>query len=651
MTALQTNYAHDGVAGPRFREFYWRRAEGGAALLIVGGARFDRYGAAGHDFLSIEDDCFLPELQVFTQGVHQRGAKVAIQLYHAGRYTKEKNLPKGEKALAPSAIYSSYTREVAKEATVEELQEVIHRWAEGADRAKRAGFDAVEIVGSAGYLISQFLSPVTNQRTDRYGGSWENRTRFPLEVLSAVRQTVGPEFPILFRIAGNDFIPGSNTNKEAVAFARLLDEAGVDMISVTGGWHETRVPQLPGEVPPGCFAYLAAAVKRAVSAPVVVSNRIREPALAERILAMEQADCIGLSRVLIADPDWPIKAARDQAAEIRPCVACNQGCLANTFFGRPICCLANGEAGYEDSLPHAAANTFQKFLVVGGGPGGMETALRLAQKGHSVTLWEESDHLGGHLQVAAAPPGKEDFLRLLDHWTHMLPKYGVHIEVSRTADADSVLAGGFDAVIIATGSHPRTISLPIDGPNQSICMAEDVLSEKIIPGRRVVIIGGGAVGCETADYLARQGTLTPEQLYFLSIHDAERPEVLSQNLNHSDREISILDVAPKIGSGFDPGCGWPILDDLDRLEVLKYPASTLTKISSDIVTFTQEIDGHEVLRAIPYDTIVLSVGYISNQTLYQQLEGKLPVYLLGDAQKPRRVLDAIHEATVLAARL
>ena len=350
MTAFQTNFAQDGKAGARFREFYWKRAEGGAALLIVGGARFDRYGAAGHDFLSIENDSFLPELQLFTAGVHQRGAKTAIQLYHAGRYTKEKNLPAGEKALAPSAVYSTYTREVAKEASVEELQEVIRRWAEGADRAKRAGFDAVEIVGSAGYLISQFLSPLTNQRTDQYGGSWENRTRFPLEVLAAVRKAVGPDFPILFRIAGNDFMPGSNTNREAVAFARLLEAAGVDMISVTGGWHETRVPQLPGEVPPGCLAYLAAAVKEAVSVPVVVSNRINDPVVAEEILAMEQADCIGMSRTLVADPDWPRKTACGQLSAIRPCVACNQGCLANTFFGRPVCCLANGEAGYEDEV-------------------------------------------------------------------------------------------------------------------------------------------------------------------------------------------------------------------------------------------------------------------------------------------------------------
>lgn len=651
MTALQTNFAQGGRAGARFREFYWRRAEGGAALLIVGGARFDRYGAAGHDFLSIEDDSFLPDLQVFTEGVHQRGAKVAIQLYHAGRYTKRKNLPAGEKALAPSAVYSSYTQEVAKEASAEELQEVIRRWAEGADRARRAGFDAVEIVGSAGYLISQFLSPLTNQRTDQYGGSWENRTRFPLEVLSAVREAVGPDFPILFRIAGNDFMPGSNTNQEAVAFARLLDASGVDMISVTGGWHETRVPQLPGEVPPGCFAYLAASVKEAVSVPVVVSNRINEPVLAERILAMEQADCIGMSRTLVADPDWPKKVACDQLCAIRPCVACNQGCLANTFFGKPVCCLANGEAGYEDEVLPLPTKAPKRLLVVGGGPAGLEAALRLSQRGHQVTLWEAEGHLGGHLLVAAAPPGKETFLRLLTYWEHMLQKSGVQVETGRRAEAEAVLSGGFDGVVLATGSQPRTLPLHVEAGSIPIYMAEEVLSGKWIPGKRVVVLGGGAVGCETADFLARQGALSPEQLYFLAIHRAEQPEVLARELDRSAREIAILDVAPRIGSGFDPGCGWPILDDLKRLGISQYPSSRITKVSYETVSFVQQVDGVEVPRELPCDALILSVGYTPDQELYRRLEGKLPVYLLGDAVKPRRVLDAIREAVLLAARL
>lgn len=651
MTAFQTNFCQEGKATARFRSFYWKRAEGGAGLLIVGGARFDPYGAAGHDFLSLEDDRFLPELRIFTDGVHQRGAKTAVQLYHAGRYTREKNLPPGEKALAPSAVYASYTREVAREASVEELQTVIRRWAEGAERAKRAGFDAVEIVGSAGYLISQFLSPLTNRRTDRYGGSWENRTRFPLEVLAAVRQAVGPDYPVLFRIGGNDFMPGSNTSREAVAFAKLLEQGGADLISVTGGWHETKVPQLPGEVPPGCFTYLAALVKEAVTVPVVASNRIHDPMLAERVLAMGQADAIGMARALVADPDWPQKAAANRWETIRPCVSCNQGCLANTFFGRPVCCLANGMAGYEDTLSLPPVAEPKRLLVVGGGPGGMEAALRLSQRGHQVTLWEEKEQLGGRLPAVGAPPGKEDFLRLCRYWVHMLQTSNVEIRTGHKAEAWEILEGQFDAVVLATGAIPKTIPLPAHGETMPVYLAEDVLCGKEIPGKNVVIVGGGAVGCETADFLARQGTLSPEQLFFLTIHQAETPEFLAQQLDHSSRNIAILDIAPKIGTGFDPGCGWPVCNELKRLHVRQYPSSRLIHLSTSQLSFVQKEGEGETVHEIPCDTLILAVGYRTDSALYDALVGKLPVYLIGDAQKPGRVLDAVHQAIMLASQL
>lgn len=651
MTALQTNFTPGGQANDRFCAFYWARAEGGAGLIIVGGARFDPYGAAGDGFMSLEHDGFVPGWRAFTDGVHARGGKVAVQLYHAGRYAHKARLPAGLEAIAPSALPCSYTHETAREMTLEDIRTVTARWAEGADRAKRCGFDAVEILGSAGYLISQFLSPAANHRTDQYGGSWENRTRFPLEVLSAVRRAVGPDYPILFRIAGNDFVPGSNTNQEAVAFAKLLAGHGADLISVTGGWHETRVPQLPGEVPPGGFTYLAQAVRQAVSVPVLSSNRIVDPALAEETLALGRADCIGMARTLLADPEWPNKVRQGRSDELRRCVACNQGCLASTFFGKPVRCLVNGLAGRESQLRLDPAPAPRRVLVVGGGPAGCECALRAAQRGHRVTLWEGSARLGGQLPLAAAPPGKGEFLTLRDYYEAMLPRSGVAVFTGRFATPEAVLEGDFAHVVIAAGSAPRLLPLPDEQGLPPVLTAAQVLSGQDIPGKDVVIVGGGAVGCETAQFLARRGSLTPEQLQFLSVWRAETPQRIQALLDRSDRTVTVVELAPKLGSGFDPGCAWPVMLDLRRLGVCTCPSSKISAATANSVTISP-VDGDGPSRTVPCDTVVLAVGSRPERALYDSLSSLgARVHLLGDALAPGRVLDAVSQAVDLAAAL
>ena len=425
---------------------------------------------------------------------------------------------KGGKALAPSSLPCSYTHELAREMTEEDIQDTIRRWAEGAVRAKKAGFDAVELVGSAGYLICQFLSPLTNHRTDQYGGSWENRTRFPLELLCAVRAAVGPDYPIIFRISGNDFVEGSNHNEDAVRLAQLLDQAGADIISVTGGWHETNIPQLPGEVPGAAYVYLGAAVKKAVKCPVLVSNRIGSPTAAENILAMEDADLIGMCRTLIAEPEWPRKVQEGRWSEVRPCVACNQGCLASTFFGKSVQCLTNGLAGKESVLRLDPSVRSHKILVVGGSPGGCEFAIRAAQCGHRVTLMEKAPAIGGWIGIAAAPPGKHDFSRLASYFETMLDRTGVEVLLGRTATADYIKSADYDDVVIATGGQMRTCSFETDDGSVAVVTAAEVLAGNVVPGRRVVILGGGAVGCETAQYLAHMSALNSEQLMFLSVH-------------------------------------------------------------------------------------------------------------------------------------
>ncbi len=649
MPAIHHLYTPDGYATAKFNEYYWKRAEGGVGLVIAGGCRFDDYGAPWA-MMSLQHDDMIPGWKEFTDGMHKRGAAVAVQLYHAGRYSRKKNVPEGKAALAPSAVLASYTNETAKAMTKDEIQEVVQKWANAAVRAKKAGFDAVEIIGCGGYLICQFLSPITNLRTDEYGGTWENRCRFPLEVIAAVRAAVGPNYPLFMRIAGNDFMKGSNTNTEAVEFAKVIEKAGIDMINVTGGWHETNIPQLPGDVPGAGYSYLAAAVKNAVSVPVMVSNRINNPRTAEEMLALGRGDLISLGRALIADPEWVNKVQTGRSNEIRPCVACNQGCLAKTFFAQPVECLVNGDCGLEyqrkDTLKPAAA---KKLLVIGGGPCGCEFAVKASELGHDVTLWEKEAAIGGQLHVVFAPPGKHEFANLIKYYETMLKKHHVKTAVNKTVVEADIVAGGFDAVcVLATGVTPKEIILP-GAQAATVVNAVDVLAGRVIPGKNVVIVGGGSVGCETAQYMAHRGSLSPEQLFFLSVQKAETPEKIQSMLNSSDRNVTIVEIQKSIGAGFEPGTGWPVLKDLKRLGITQHTLSKITEITSESVIIEKTKDNTIETIKILCDTIVLAVGSNSNTELYETLKGKIDnVFVIGDSKKVGKIFDAIRDANAMA---
>lgn len=650
MTAIHTLYSHDGHANDRFNQFYWKRAEGGVGLIIVGGCKFDDYGAA-KGMMSLESDDYIPGWKAFTDGIHQRGGKVAVQLYHAGRYASSRDT--GKKPLAPSEVYASFSRETPKAMDKNEIKMVIEKWAAGALRAKKSGFDAVEIVGSAGYLISQFLSPLTNLRDDEYGGSWDNRCRFALEVVAAIREAVGEDYPIIMRIAGNDFVPGSNTNEEAVDFAKKLEVAGVDIISVTGGWHETKVPQLPGDVPRGNFTYLAAAVKKAVSIPVLASNRINDPALAEEMLALERCDLVGSARAMIADPNWCNKAKAGNLSEIRKCVACNQGCLAKTFFGQPVECLVNGYAGREYLYKDSKPNKLKNILVVGAGPAGCEFAIKTAELGHKVTLWEKESKIGGQLPLVAAPFNKDEFNNLIKYYNTMLRKNNIKLELEKEATLDEIINSEFDEVVIATGAVTKTIPLPVKSNNIKIVAANDVLTGNIIPGKNVVIIGGGSVGCETALTLARRGSITPEQLYFHMSLKSESIDKIEEMLNSTDRNITIVEVAKTIGMGFDKGTGWPILNELKRLGVKSYTLSRTIEINENSVIIEKTNKDESIEKVeIPYDTIILAVGSLPNNKLYESLKGKMSnIHNIGDSNNVGKIIDAIRDADKLALEI
>ena len=649
MPALHHLYTPEGYATERFNRYYWRRAEGGAGLIYVGGCRFDDYGAAP-SMMSLQTDEFIPGYKEFTDGMHACGARVGVQLYHAGAYAHSIAIPGGKQALAPSAVFSKFTREMPKEMTLDEIQEVIANWAAGALRAKQAGFDTVEILASAGYLISQFLSPLKNLRTDEYGGNWENRSRFAREVVAAVRKAVGADYPLTMRVAGNDFVQNSNTNEQAVEFCKMMETAGIDLFNVTGGWHESVVPQITGDLPRGGFAYLAEAVHKAVQVPVIVSNRINDPALAEKLLALDVADLVSVGRPQIADPDWVNKAQENRTCEIRRCVACNQGCLAKTFFMKPIECLVNGEAGREYLLADAAPTAQSKrILVVGAGPAGCEFALRAAQRGHAVTLWEREYRIGGQLHMVSVPPGKGEFATLVPYFETMLKKHNVTLLLGKEATAQEIAAAGFDAVVLATGMIPNQLTLPGRG-GFATYSAYELLQGEAVAGKDVVIIGGGSVGCETAQFLARDAGASPEEIYFLMEHQAESVEKIMALLNNTRRNIALVDMA-KIGAGFDPGTGWPVMKDLRRLNVKQYPFTTALDVSENTVTLRiSDKEGRESSElSIPCDTLVISVGAKPNQTLLKELEVLgVQAHALGDARAVGKVMDAIRQAADLA---
>lgn len=650
MPAMHLNYTPDGYASDRFKEFYYRRAEGGVGLVIVGGCKFDEYGGTP-SMPNLGDNKYIDSYKEFTKGMHERGVKVAAQLYHAGAYTRQKFVPEGELALAPSAVLSKFTGETPKAMSKEEIKTVIEKWSLAAVRAKKAGFDAVELLGSAGYLICQFLSPKTNLRNDEYGGSWENRCRFAKELIVSVREAVGQNFPLFMRISGNDFVTGSNTNREAVEFAKVIEALGIDLINVTGGWHETKIPQLPGDVPRGGFAYLAKAIKDAVKIPVIVSNRINDPVVAEKILALGFGDLVNVGRPNLADPDWALKAHEHREDEIRRCVACNQGCLAKTFFSLPAECLVNGFAGREAEIKLEKTEKAKNILVVGGGPAGVEFALTAKRRGHNVTIWEKSSRLGGQLYYVAAPPAKQEFKSFIKYQQTMVEKENIKVVYNKEATADNVIEGGFDEVVIATGARTNRIPMP-ESDKVTVVTANEVLNNEVMPGKDVVVVGGGAVGCETALLMAREGSISEEELMFLSVHKAETPEKISELLNSSARNITIIDIAKKIGAGFDLGTGWPVFKDLKRLKVAQHTLTKIVDIIDDKVILEKEVDGNITTLEVKADTIVLAVGSKSENKLYEELSGKVEnLHIIGDASKIGKIIDAIREGTKLASNI
>ena len=638
MTAAHVGYATlEGEVTDRLIDFYTLRARGGVGLILIGGCPVDEH-ISMPNMVRIDHDRFIPGLKRLTRQVKEAGAGISVQLCHVGRYIPS-SMINGEKAFSASAVYSHFTGETPRALELDEIPIIQDKFVQAASRGKEAGFTGVEIHGSAGYLISQFLSPITNQRKDKYGGSAENRMRFALETVERIREAVGPDFPIAMRVPGNELMKGGNTLEEAKLLVRHLEKAGIDLLNVTMGWHESRVPQVNSFVPRGCYVYAAQEIKSAVSIPVLSCNRINDPILAERILQDGSADMTGMTRALIADPDLPKKLMEGRGNQINHCIACNQGCYDRIFGFKPITCLVNPRAGMEKEWAPTPAKKAKRVLVVGGGLAGMKAACTAAERGHKVSLAEKSGQLGGQFLLNRNIPGREELVTVIKDLTNNLNALSVDILLDREANKQFIKEIAPDVVMVATGARP--FFPDIQGrKNKKVVHAWDVLSGKANVGRRVVIVGGNAVGLETALYLADIGTLSPEALHFLVVNRAESWDTLEKLVSKGIKEVTVVEMTRHIGKDIGNSTRWTVMAELKRLGVRLLKNAKALAINDRGI----EILTDDKTETIAADSVVIAAGSRSEDRLFLEIKDLVPeVHIIGDAKEPRNALDAVRE--------
>jgi 2,4-dienoyl-CoA reductase (NADPH2) len=492
--------------GEALAAFYAERARGGAALIITGGSAVSRVGAGGKHYSLVNEPGEAVKLRRLAAAVQQAGGRIALQLFHAGRYAFERTF--GLQPLAPSAVPSRFAKSTPRAMTAADIAQTLADFATAARRARELGFDAVELMGSEGYLLNQFLSPLTNLRADEWGGDGERRSRFPLAVLHRVREAVGEDFPVIYRLSGTDLMPGSSTDEEIAAFASLLCGAGADALDVGIGWHESQIPTVQYTVAPGAWVACAARIKQAVgSLPVIASTRIHTLELAERVLEQARVDFVSLARPFLADPSIIAKSRAGRSERVNLCIACNQACIDRSLTDKAVSCMVNPRAARELEFP-ARPTTHRRgwMAVVGGGPAGLEAARVLGEGGQRVVLFEAEREIGGQFRLASKIPGKGDYARTVAYFAGELDRLGVEVRVARAIEADTMEElDGAEAVIIATGVRPRNPDLPGSELPHVRTYPRALLDA---PGEvgPAVVIGAGGIGVDVAHFLSQAGS-------------------------------------------------------------------------------------------------------------------------------------------------
>ncbi len=605
----------DCTVGDRFVGYIEARAKGGLGLIIVEYTAVVSEGRAATNELGIWDDRFIPGLKRLTEAAHKHGAKIGIQLHHAGRGTSTKTT--GLPVYSASATEGT-KGQVANELSKEKIQEYVEAWGAAAKRAKEAGFDCVEIHGAHGYLIHQFISPLSNLRTDEYGGSRENRMRFPVEIVKSVRKAVGPDFPITFRISAYDVLEGGRTVDDTVEEVKILEEAGIDLINVSDAMLESAYMIITGgAVEPGFLGEAAEKVKKAVNIPVCVVGKIHVPEIAEDIVGNGKADMVAIGRAAIVDPEFVNKVKDGRFEDIRQCIHCLNAC-----YSEPVQCTQNPYAGHEYEYNFNAATEYKNVVVVGGGAAGLEVAVTLAKRCHKVTLLEKEETLGGQVMYAAKIPHKGDFANVIDFRIREAGNWGVNIVTGVEGTPNVIRRYKPDAVVIATGATPIIPPIPGADNKDLIVTAPEVLSgKKEVKGENLVVVGGGAVGSETANYYAQQG-----------------------------KKVTIIEMLPQIAGDVPFGNKIWLLKDLEDKNVRVMTSTTVKEFKNNVVVV--EVDGKT--EEVPADTVIMAIGSRPNNALVEEVKAALPgidVYTIGDALRVRRIQHAVAEGAVLGHKI
>jgi 2,4-dienoyl-CoA reductase (NADPH2) len=637
----------------RLAEFYRERAKGQVGLIVTGGMAPSKNALAlpfGEAFDNIEE---ADKHKIVTQAVHEEGGKICMQILHVGRYGYTDANVSASDSKAPISPFP------ARGLTSEEVEQTIEDYVNCAKLAQYANYDGVEIMGSEGYLINQFLVTKVNKRTDEWGGSYENRMRFPLEIIRRTRAAVGENFILIYRLSMLDLVEGGSTWEEVVTLAKEVEKAGATIINTGIGWHEARIPTIGTIVPKGGFAWVTKKMMGEVKIPLITTNRINMPDVAEKILAEGNADMVSMARPFLADPELVIKAIEGRSEEINTCIACNQACLDHTFTMQICSCIVNPRACHETELNFLPTKNKKKIAVVGAGPAGLEAATKLAERGHKVHLFESQKEIGGQFNMAKVIPGKEEYAQTIRYYDVMLKKYKVNLTLNTKATVESLGNGNFDEIILATGVTPRSIDMP-GADHPKVLNYADVLYRKIPVGKSVAIIGAGGIGFDMAEYLAHD--MAHESV---SLNVENYMKEWGVDMNHtrggslaeaanplpSPREIYLLKRSPgKHGKGLGKTTGWIHRSSLALKKVNMLAGVTYEKVDDEGFHIT--VNGEPQLLEV--DNVIVCAGQVSLKAMFDDLKaaGK-NVHLIGGAHIVAQ-LDAkmaIKEAAELAASL